>query len=252
LRSTRHYVYWANTYSGAQCIIGRANLDGSGAIQNFIEMSGFSFPAGIAVDGTYLYLNDSYNNAITRATLDGTSVNRYFITGAGGIYANNGMVGVAVDPNYIYWDNVSSNTIGRANLNGTGVNQSFITLGGATGLQYLTVDGTYIYWSNINTSSIGRAKLDGTGVNQNFITGITQPTGIAVDGVYIYWVNQYNTIGRASLDGTGINYSFITVPSSNFNGNGPGLAVSSIPEPSTGLLVIAGLLGLGGWRRVRA
>jgi Asp-tRNA(Asn)/Glu-tRNA(Gln) amidotransferase A subunit family amidase len=31
-----------------------------------------------------------------------------------------------------------------------------------------------------------------------------------------------------------------------------GIDLASIPEPSTGLLVIAGLFGLGGWRRVRA
>src|SRR5262249_8526305 len=30
-----------------------------------------------------------------------------------------------------------------------------------------------------------------------------------------------------------------------------GFRVASIPEPSTGLLVIAGLLGLAGWRRAR-
>jgi PEP-CTERM motif len=30
-----------------------------------------------------------------------------------------------------------------------------------------------------------------------------------------------------------------------------GLRLAMIPEPSTGLLVIAGLLGLAGWRRAR-
>jgi hypothetical protein len=37
-------------------------------------------------------------------------------------------------------------------------------------------------------------------------------------------------------------------------GEGPGIGfrLATIPEPSTGLLVIAGLLGLAGWRRERA
>ena len=55
------------------------------------------------------------------------------------------------------------------------------------------------------------------------------------------------TIGRASLDGSGVNQSVISgaiTPT--------GVAVSSIPEPSTGLLVVAGLLGLSGRRRARA
>ena len=34
--------------------------------------------------------------------------------------------------------------------------------------------------------------------------------------------------------------------------NNTGFRVASIPEPGTGLLVMAGLLGLGAWRRLRA
>jgi hypothetical protein len=85
-------------------------------------------------------------------------------------------------------------------------------------------------------------------VNQTFITGANGPYGIAVDASYIYWAN-YNTnaIARANLDGTGVNQSFIT------GVNGPeGIAISSVPEPTTGLLVVVGLLGLAAWRRVSA
>ena len=32
---------------------------------------------------------------------------------------------------------------------------------------------------------------------------------------------------------------------------GLGFRLAMVPEPGTGLLVIAGLIGLGGWRRVR-
>jgi hypothetical protein len=72
--------------------------------------------------------------------------------------------------------------------------------------------------------------------------------GVTVDGTHIYWANASpSEIGRANLDGSGVNESFITGASSPL-----GVAVSSVPEPSTGLLVIGGLLGLAGSRKACA
>jgi len=52
------------------------------------------------------------------------------------------------------------------------------------------------------------------------------------------------SIGRANLDGTGVNQDFIT------GANGPyEIAVSLVPEPATGLLVMVGVLGLAVARR---
>jgi hypothetical protein len=91
-------------------------------------------------------------------------------------------------------------------------------------------------------------------VNQSFITGLTTAGtvgGIAVDGTHIYWVvnrlsstNPFGTIGRANLDGAGVNQSFISGLTS------PGdIAVLPVPEPTTGLLVMGGVLGLAVSRR---
>src|SRR5207247_859902 len=128
---------------------------------------------------------------------------------------------------------------------GTDVNQSFIT--GVNKPTGIAVDGTHIYWATYSTNSIGRANLDGTGVNQSFISGAEGPIGVAVDATYIYWDYEvFDAIGRANLDGTGVNQNFIT------GVRGPGGIAVFVPEPSTGLLVFAGLLGLAGWRRARA
>jgi len=80
-------------------------------------------------------------------------------------------------------------------------------------------------------------------VNQSFISGLNSAGGLAVDGTYIYWTNG-NAIGRANLDGTGVNESFITGASAPGN-----IAVSLVPEPATGLLVMGGVLALAVARR---
>src|SRR5215468_10769441 len=198
-------VYWSNS---AGTTIGRANTNGTGASQSFID--GGSQPGGIAVDGSHIYWTNGLTHTIGRANLDGTGVDQSFITG---VNAD----AVAVDGAHIYWPNqavlgavgASGDTIGRANLDGTGVDQSFII--GAANPSGIAVDSAHIYWGNNDTRAIGRANLDGTGANQRFIASISNVTGVAVDGAHVYWTNiGSDVIGRANLDGTGINGRFIT------------------------------------------
>lgn len=114
------HIYWSNFNAST---IGRANIDGSGANNSFITGTGTQ-PRGIAIDASHIYWaiwNGGYGNAIGRAGLDGTDVNKTFATAANP-YA------VAVDGSYVYWTNyLQYNTIGRATLDGGQVNQSFIT-----------------------------------------------------------------------------------------------------------------------------
>jgi hypothetical protein len=79
------HVYWTNVGAGT---IGRANLDGSAPVQNFI--SGVPSPCGVAVDASHIYWGNTAGT-IGRANLDGSDVDQSFITGA------NGPCGVAVD-----------------------------------------------------------------------------------------------------------------------------------------------------------
>jgi hypothetical protein len=162
--------------------------------------------------------------AIGRANLDGSAVNKRFVTD---IFA----CGVAVDGAHIYWGGGSNrpSSIGRAELDGSAVKQRFITDVGQT--CGVAVDGTHIYWASESSpepqpnfefipSTIGRANLNGSAVNRSFIPVsqlISSPAlpatgacGVAVDGTHIYWANgDFGTIGRANLDGTAVNQSFI-------------------------------------------
>ena len=145
----------------------------------------------------FVYWTEINSGTIARANLDGTGVDRGFISGA------DLPVGVAVDASHVYWANegfFSGTTIGRANLDGTGADQSFIT--GAKAPAGVAVDASHVYWANEFGNSIGRANLDGTGVDQSFIK-VKTPCGPAVDGSHIYWGDELaGNIGRARLDGT--------------------------------------------------
>jgi hypothetical protein len=212
------FVYWAN-YNGTT--IGRANLDGSGANQSFVETG--DFPCGVAVDATHIYWAN-FDGTIGRAALDdpGNPDQDFISTGA------EGPCGVAVDATHVYWASYfgpdPGTTIGRAALDDPGnPDQDFIT--GAEAPCGVAVDATHVYWANSGTfdpdpgTTIGRAALDDPGnPDPDFITGANSPCGVAVDSTHLYWANfgDYDpdpgtTIGRAALDDPGNpNQDFIT------------------------------------------
>ena len=198
------HIYWGNNgihksdpLMATDHTIGVANLDGTKADQSLI--TDITFPSGVAARGDYVYWTDIEEGAIGRAKLDGTEVEKKFVTD--GVRLPNG---ITVDDDYIYWSNNGTNSIGRVKIDGSDPDGFFID-----GIQVpngLAVDGEYLYWSNW-VNQIGRVKLDGTDVDENFIadTGAQSeetlspvPIGLAVDGEYIYWSNmQDHAIGRA-------------------------------------------------------
>ena len=152
------YVYWINwNQTTAQGSIGRANLDGTGANQNFITFpTGLEFePRGVAVDGAHIYWG---HGAIGRANIDGTGVDESFIT------APHDAGAVAVDGSHIYWG--YGNAISRADLDGTNISDH-IAGGGVISVKGLAVysspasGGGHIFYADAANGEIGRANLDG-------------------------------------------------------------------------------------------
>ena len=216
------HIYWAwedigpapnDTYG-----IGRANLDGSAVDRTFIGPTIVNVSGGypfltVAVDRSHIYwtyLDWTYLDSgliasygIARANLDGTGVDRTFITGL------DRAVDLTVEGEHLYWvrnPDISppntgppTGTIGRASIDGTGVEENFFSPAPATDdrtggearvppavvdayrIEAIAIDDRHIYWTS-EDGAIGRANLDGSQVDQRLIAGAEPAGGLAVDG----------------------------------------------------------------------
>lgn len=200
------YVYWGDPGAGT---IGRANNDGSGATDSFIQTGGA--PIAVAVNSSYIYWANLTGGTIGRANINGTEVEPSFISGI----SEPG--GVAVTSSYIFWTSLHEQTVGRANLDGSGKLPSLIPTGVSP--CGIAVDSGSVYWSNLDgvEGTIGRASFNGTSREPEFVkkTGAGQICGIAVNSANIFWadtgfINDATQIGRANAsDGESPNPSLI-------------------------------------------
>lgn len=78
------HLFWVNGEGGA---IGRANLDGSEALPEFI--TGAGYPLSLAIEAGYLYWVNGAGEfrSVARADLDGSDVNQDFIAARRYLYA---------------------------------------------------------------------------------------------------------------------------------------------------------------------
>jgi hypothetical protein len=126
----------------------------------------------VAVTRNYVFWSDT-ETTIGRASLDGSNIDREFVTGAESPDLMDTYRG------FLYWSNQHGGSIGRASLKGTLVNRSFID--GATKPLGVAVDASGIYWANNGSGTVGHANLDGSAVKPNYITEARAPIGIAID-----------------------------------------------------------------------
>ena len=237
-------MYLACTSPGMIC---SANLNGSG-VKN-ITPTDITELAGVAVDPSagYLYwtVTEYGGSVIKRANLDGSNP----ITLIGGLSSPEG-ISLDLVNGKIYWTDYNLGTVKRANLNGTGV-QTIETNGG----RGVAVDPQHnkIYWAGYGKQTgIWEANLNGT--NPQLIlsqANIHYPFDIALDvpDGKLYFTDSISdhSVWEANLDGTNLvqlpgNYSSAKIPY--------GVAVYTVPEPSTTGLLAAGSLCILGyvWR----
>ncbi len=191
-------VYWAH-FNGST--LESVAADGSEPPQ--LLASGASNPLGVAVDSTHIYWANFSGDSISRANLDGTGVEKEFISGINPF-------ALAVAGGHIYWTDADASSIGRADLDGGEVDQDFIEDVGA--FFGLAANSEHLYWGNLENEAIGRADLDGSAVEREFVkpAGPLTPYGVAVDPGHVYWANSQNdSIGRANLGGGELEEAFI-------------------------------------------
>jgi streptogramin lyase len=200
------FVYWADTQNQT---IGRANNDGSGVDDAFIQTG--ALPFAVAVDSSHIYWANQNGNSIGRANIDGSEVDNNFITGI------TKPSGLAVNATSIFWSTLGGQ-IGKATIAGTGVNPNLVT--GPAEPCGVALDSGHVYWGDIATGTpayIGRAGLDGTNKQLTYVTipGTAYPCGVAVNSANIFWTEPGifgggTRIGRANTNtGTGADPSFI-------------------------------------------
>ena len=181
------------TQAGDVDLVGRANLDGSGFVPNFVDPEGE--PTGVAVNATHIFWSNWEHNPdpqgiaglwVGRANLDGTGVVQEWV-------AYPGPTGLATNATHLYvgmWGRTNGSLAQVGRTDGT-VNQINM-LQTSKAPKGIAVHGQFVYWSNGSQlgsppfgpgTSYGRANLDGSGRVQDLITGVTKPDGIALNDI---------------------------------------------------------------------
>lgn len=144
------HIYFTNVSTGHD--IGRATLAGGTIEKEWIKGFGLTEgPRALAVDATYIYWTQPFQNTIGRCLLtEPTLPNHTWITGA------SSPTGLGVTSGYIYWLNNGTQYVGRAPTAGGEVNQSW--LGGiGSNAEACAVTSEDLYWGDVTSGAIGRA-----------------------------------------------------------------------------------------------
>ncbi len=160
------------TQAGDVDLVGRANLDGSGFVPDFVDPEGE--PTGVAVNATHIFWSNwehnpppaTAGNWVGRANLDGTGAVQHWV-------GYPGPTGLATNATHLYvgmWARANGNPAQVNRTNGI-VNQLNM-ISPAKAPKGIAVHGPFVYWSNASQlgsppfgpgTSYGRANLDGSG-----------------------------------------------------------------------------------------
>jgi hypothetical protein len=162
------YLYWASerrTKANEKVVgIGRAKLDGSEVITDFIPAG--EDVRGLAIEGEHIYWREK--GYIARANLNGTNVEKTFLNIGVSAYG----YGLAANGSHLYWADAgipSGGVIGRANINGTEQDNYWIRPPENAGIVgYIAADEQHVYWEaapggSPNVRSIARAAANAGG-----------------------------------------------------------------------------------------
>jgi hypothetical protein len=231
------YVYWTNTgplvsYQGGPeqpvegaGTIGRAKLDGSGAlIPGSVEpefITEATDPQGITVNSEHIYwvngdgggfgeqIAEPSKDWISRSNLAGNAVQLEFYRWEN-VGAGYRAEAIALDESHLYFTVTTGNgstSINRVPLEGGPEEAAYIAgdFDHKTRLEGLAIQGSYVYWTNAGEERVGRlptASFTGScdagnpECEPDYIELEGVPAGLASDGERLYWA----TNGEASAN----------------------------------------------------
>ena len=232
-------MYWTDASTGK---IQRANLDGSGAED---LLTGRPFVGDLELDLAagkmyWSQLGTISLGGIFRANLDGTDLQ----TVRGGL-SSPYYLELDVPGGNVYWAELTNTMIHRMNLDGSGTIDNVVT--GLTRVREVGLDTAagMIYWNDRDSHKVQRRPLDGSGPIEDLYTFIPQsgkPHGMALDldAQMIYWTDtQLRWLMRGATDGSSTPQVLYSGMDSPWD-----IELDVVPEPSTLVLSLAGLLTL--------
>ena len=158
-------------------------------------VSGLSYPCGIAVSGSNLYVTEPYSYRIGEYTMSGAAVNRSLVSGLTGNPWHIAVQDVPEPSSLALLFSLlavgSFLLIGyawrrrRASIHKV-ITIAFLMVAGAV-LSSATARAQSIYVTNLDTGTIGKYTTSGTVVNASLVSGLgPQPEGIAVSGSNLF------------------------------------------------------------------
>jgi hypothetical protein len=167
----------------------------------------------IAVSSTHIYwssdsIEGSPKPSINRAQIDGTEVEKEWITLSGGAgYIPH----IVIDENYLYYANTQGgestvNEIGRMRLDGSEKVEKWISIPSQAPINAIAVNKEYIYWTGFSVLGfgarrLGRAQINGSEVKDEWSKEVTGTVhDMVATNTHIYMLSE-TSITRVSTSG---------------------------------------------------
>ena len=230
------HLYWCDAGTNS---IKRSDLFGGNVVT--LISSGLSFPNGIELDVAmgHMYITSFGTSEILRANLDGSNV--VVIHSLPGSQPRG--IGLDLAGGKMYYQYGGTQQILRSNLNGS-FEEPLLTTGSVP--HDLEVDpvGGKVYWVEFGSEKVRRMNLDGSLV-EDLVSPALFPRGIEIDETLgtLWWTEADPVdpaIATSNLDGSMVSEPLMGAPLID-----PwGVAVTTVPEPGSSLLLATGTLSL--------
>jgi uncharacterized delta-60 repeat protein len=211
------FITTAATGGGANGTLGEYTTDGATVNAGLVTGLSYSYPYGVAVSGSDVFVSDYYTQTIAEYTTSGAVVNASLLTAADGL---TGPFGIAISGSQLYVANGNGGSttldgsIGEYTLGstpGTITSRQPALVTGLADSGFVTVSGSDLFVVDYALGTVGEYTTSGATVNAQLVTGLSNPEGVAVVGSDLFVTEQGSvaTIGEYTTSGQVVNAALI-------------------------------------------